>query len=290
MKKILLIILFWQNFYSQVVNIPDVNFRNTLINVNCAYLNNDNSILTDVDQNNDNQIDINEALSVSYLYIYGQNISNLEGLQSFENLIGLDFSYNPIEEVNLFGLHSLYSIKCNNTNLYHINACDTSLYSLVCFNSPNLISINVKNNIITSSYFRLAQNAFIPPPLPNFFVFNCPNLSGICYDEGEYSALEYNFNNDIYNYNLSTTCDCTPQVNLLEDVFVYPNPVENNLYIAYNKSTIPFEINFYNNLGIKCNIELKNFSEFDCSKFSSGNYYIEIKTNKGNIIKKFLKK
>ena len=58
---------------AQIVNIPDPNFKNALIDEG-------------VDTNNDGEIQVSEAEAVLNLNVNDRNISSLEGIQSFINL------------------------------------------------------------------------------------------------------------------------------------------------------------------------------------------------------------
>lgn len=70
---------------------------------------------------------------------------------------------------------------------------------------------------------------------------------------------------------------------------IYPNPVDNHLVIKTEE--IVEEINIYNIIGICVYNERSNVSEIiDMSSLNSGTYFVEIKTDKGEVIKRFIKK
>ena len=74
MKNLYFIVLTLMTFcfsQAQIVNIPDANFKNTLVNSNCVDINGDGNGDIDADSNNDGEIQQAEAeavigLNVSY--------------------------------------------------------------------------------------------------------------------------------------------------------------------------------------------------------------------------------
>ena len=70
------------------------------------------------------------------------------------------------------------------------------------------------------------------------------------------------------------------------DVVIYPNPVYDILYVDTNDANI--SINVINLQGQ--NIISTNKNEIDVSKLTNGIYFINIKTDKGLVVKKFMKR
>lgn len=197
-----LLLFFGLGVTAQIVNIPDANFKNALVNTNCANIGS-GSGLTDADSNDDGEIQESEALVVSSLGLYNQNISDLTGIESFSNLEGLNCSNNSLTSLNLNNFLSLKYLSCSNNNMTALSLsncfnlsrfdCDNNLmtsidlsstrvYKMYIRNNPNLTYINIKNGFITDGYysFRFA----IPPPPPSDISGN-NNLSNICCDDNE---------------------------------------------------------------------------------------------------------
>ena len=89
MKKYYLLILLFSfigNANSQIVEIPDANFKNALINTVCADFNQDWVYDGDVDTNDDGEIQLSEALAVKILNVNNKEIAIIEGIQYFTNL------------------------------------------------------------------------------------------------------------------------------------------------------------------------------------------------------------
>ena len=71
--------------FGQIVNIPDANFKNALVNSASA-----SEIpfgtTHEVDTNNNGEIEVSEASAVVYLDVNGKSITSLEGIAAFSNL------------------------------------------------------------------------------------------------------------------------------------------------------------------------------------------------------------
>ena len=91
MKKLYFLLLFFTSIiHAQIVNIPDVNFKARLLDkTNSAVAIDLLGKDTKVDANNDGEIQISEAQNLLSLNLSYANISSLEGISSFTNLIEL---------------------------------------------------------------------------------------------------------------------------------------------------------------------------------------------------------
>ncbi len=155
---------------AQIVSIPDVNFKNALLNYSPA-----------IDINLDGEIQVSEAILVTRLEVSLKNIGNLTGILSFTNLNTLTCRYNQLTTLDLTGLSNLDTLRCSNNLLSTINLSGlTGLISIDCENN-NLTSLNVSgfnnlkqlfcsNNYLTSLnvngcsslfYLRCSGNRFV---------------------------------------------------------------------------------------------------------------------------------
>ncbi len=106
---------------AQIVNIPDANFKNALINSRCVDTNFDHVGDTDADTNDDGQIQVSEAAAVSWLIVDHRNISDLTGIQAFSNLNYLKCNDNILTNLNLQGLINLNYVRCYSNQLTSLN-------------------------------------------------------------------------------------------------------------------------------------------------------------------------
>ncbi|MGH1388254.1 DUF7619 domain-containing protein [Kordia sp.] len=156
MKKIyflsLLFILIGQTLTAQTVNIPDANFKSRLLTGNIVDTNGDGILDSDIDYNNDNEIQVSEAETVTNLIVSEFFINNLIGIEAFVNVEILDCSGN-----NLNGVLDLSSL----SNLKKLYCDDNEITSLNVSGSLDLDELNCKENQITSLDVTANQNLLI---------------------------------------------------------------------------------------------------------------------------------
>ena len=134
MKKLYILIILISCFktQSQVVLIPDVNFKLMLLNNNSVNL------------NSDNEIQVSEAVLVTDLDVYAGNIDSLSGLEYFTALQIFNCSYNNLTSINeISGLTNLTVLDCNSNNITVLDPVYnlTNLTWLDCsFNQFNILN------------------------------------------------------------------------------------------------------------------------------------------------------
>ena len=181
--------VFVQAANSQVINIPDANFKAKLLAADeSVYITQDATYTNfKVDANNNGEIEVSEALQVYSLYISDAGISDLTGLEYFLNIEYFDCSHNNITTFD-GGQITFYQVECDNNQLTSIDlaASFESLFVLDCSNN-NLTTLEVlrpngnhgylfaNNNQltdinITGDYFyvQLENNAFTSLDLGSF--------------------------------------------------------------------------------------------------------------------------
>lgn len=197
MKNIILLVALISSGIAnaEIVNIPDAQFKVALLRANS-----DNSwssnIAKDIDGNwvtidvnNDNEIQVSEAEIIYSLYLAGDSIQVLTGIEDFINLEFLDCKYNPLTTLDLSNNIKLEFLDCrynpltnldlsNNVNLIWVEcsvnnianldlSSNINLENLRCAYMPNLEYLNLKN-VNKSTGFLLSGN---------------PNLNTICIDD-----------------------------------------------------------------------------------------------------------
>jgi len=89
----------------------------------------------------------------------------------------------------------------------------------------------------------------------------------------------------VYSFNPGTLS--SEEYNTIE-FKMYPNPVDSELNILL--STQAYNVTFFNSLGQHLSLVENTKGVFDVSSLNSGIYFVEIKTNTGNIVKRLIKK
>jgi len=170
-----------------IIAIPDANLKSILLSANSS-----NSIASDhpinnygtvIDQNNDGEIQRSEACKIYRLnldtYSTTDNIADITGIASFDNLVSLNVSDNQFTTfdqysfISLYNLQTLNMINCNVSALYVNN-----LYNLrvLEFQSNNITSIEV-SNLNNLKQFSPAAN-----PLTTLNINNLVKLDSLkCY-------------------------------------------------------------------------------------------------------------
>ncbi|SRX72318.1 T9SS type A sorting domain-containing protein [Aequorivita antarctica] len=156
MKTLLYLLLFniSANSFAQIVNVPDTNFKNALIEEG-------------VDANNDGEIQVSEAEAVLNLSVNYKNISSLEGIQSFVNLEELYCSGNQLTMLDMSQNLNLQKLTCifnqlnslnvtQNINLKYLWCEENLLSNLDISQNINLETLWCANNQLTT--LEVSQN------------------------------------------------------------------------------------------------------------------------------------
>ncbi|CAM1333570.1 T9SS type A sorting domain-containing protein [Tenacibaculum aestuariivivum] len=167
---------------SQIVNIPDVNFKNAL-------LTGPNS---GIDTNNDGQIQVSEAIAyTSPIDVTSKNISNLTGIETFSNIPILACGGNNLTTLNLTQNINLERLFCMNNQLKKLVLSNNSKLTLLYAYNNNLNTLNIANgNNNNMSTFYVANNpdlkcikidnGFTPPSswvkdaVASYSIYPCP--------------------------------------------------------------------------------------------------------------------
>lgn len=151
---LIILLLFSPMLHSQVVNIPDINFKNALLNHDPI-----------LDLNGDGEIQVNEAESFTgFLNLYSKNIDDLTGIEAFINISQLDCSSNDLTNLSLRFNTNLVHLDCEwnsindldisfNTVLETLNCSHNQLTELNVSNNIELTEIRSRNNLLTNEWF-----------------------------------------------------------------------------------------------------------------------------------------
>ncbi len=143
MKNIYLIIFGFfitSSVYSQIINIPDANFKAKLLEsdsgVPIAY---GVGGSFKIDANNNGEIEVSEVLPVRSLNIRDSNISDLTGIEYFINMTELRCETNSLTELDVTMLHLLRTLGVYDNELIDLNIAGLSDLQNI-YASRNLLS------------------------------------------------------------------------------------------------------------------------------------------------------
>ena len=116
-----------------IVNIPDANFKNVLLNHTPT-----------IDTNGDNEIQITEAEAFTgRITANGSSISDLTGIEAFINLSELNIANNNLTVLDISNNKKLTSVSCNRNSITSLKALSNSLLSFLNCSENNLSSIDI---------------------------------------------------------------------------------------------------------------------------------------------------
>ena len=122
--------LFGQNVY-----IPDVNFKNYLVNI------------TGINTNGDSEIQVSEASSYSGGIDCGyENISDLTGIEAFTALTVLHCGYNQLTSLDVSNNIALTGLTCQHNQLTSLDVSSNTALTGLGFQQNYLTSLDVSNN------------------------------------------------------------------------------------------------------------------------------------------------
>jgi hypothetical protein len=149
MKKLVLFIVgvTFQLSSAQIINFPDLNFKNALLELPINYDSN-GTIFPMIDSNNDDQITQAEAQLVQKLSLSYAELNNLSGLQFFTNLKSFESLFFNGSSFNFPSLINLENLTLSNavtgqSNLVNLNlSSNINLKTVSCFTSATTINVN----------------------------------------------------------------------------------------------------------------------------------------------------
>ncbi|WP_353151787.1 T9SS type A sorting domain-containing protein [Flavobacterium sp.] len=149
MKKLVLFIIgvTFQISSAQIINFPDLNFKNALLDLPINYDSN-GTIFPMIDLNNDDEITQAEAQLVQKLNLSYAELNDLTGLQFFINLRSFDSLFFNGSSFNFPGLINLENLTLSNavtgqSNLVTINlSSNINLKTVSCYTNANTINLS----------------------------------------------------------------------------------------------------------------------------------------------------
>jgi Leucine-rich repeat (LRR) protein len=300
MKKnyIYIVVFFAINItYSQIVDIPDPNFKNALVNTPCVIFGppgDCGDVNVSVDINGDGEVQVIEAEAVDLLCIGFQDIESLEGIEAFvnlerlyvynNNLTSIDVSNNQLLRILDCSSNNLSSIN-SNANLESLNVSYNDLLELYISGNTNLMYLGCKNNQLTS--IDISNNANLTSlnigynELTEIDLSQHPNFKGLTIEYNNLTNIDVSQNPmlsylDIKNNELNQIdISQNPLLeflfvnnNNLNDIDVSQNPLLERLYLGGNNissfdvsnNVLLETLSFSNSTLITGNIDLSNHS------------------------------
>src|SRR5690606_4375993 len=150
MKRILyILLLFYGISNAQIVNIPDVNFKNKLLAASSSnpIAKDQNGNYITIDVNGDGEIQVSETANVYQLEVGDSNIQDLTGIEAFINLTVLNCFFNNLTELDISNNINLTDLLCQNNNLTQLDLSSNTNLTLLSCEYNSLVELDVSNNI-----------------------------------------------------------------------------------------------------------------------------------------------
>jgi len=260
---LMLLVSYSLGLNAQNVDIPDVNFKNALLNHSPV-----------IDTNNDGEIQVTEATAFTgTINVNNKSISALKGIEDFVNITGLNCNNNNITALDLTNNKNLIDLACGNNQLTNLDISqNTSLVSFRCF-SNQLTSLDISNNVVMEYFICYENQLTILDVSNNIFLKNLDcainnlttldlstnNLTNILCDYNQLTTLDVSNNTAltmlICTDNQLTSLDVSSNVSLT-GLFCYNNQL-NTLNVKNGNNYDLMTLYAYNNPELIC-IEVDN--------------------------------
>ena len=210
---------------AQIVNIPDANLKNALVNIGCFNTSGNVSIngnginfynanfYVDVDANDDGEIQVAEALSVTNLNLINYSIVDLTGIEAFENLEFIDISGNLISDLTPLYNLSIKGLNCRSNSFGStINLSQNQELEGFYYRQSGMTTIDISQNL-QLKYLNIDKN-----PIGIVDLSQNINLIGLSCSDNNLTSLDVSQNillEDLYCFfNFLTEIDVTNNLNL----------------------------------------------------------------------------
>ncbi len=132
--------------WSQIVTIPDVQFKNALLFKDVVDIDEDGIPDRSADFNSDGEIQTSEALQIERLYVRAEAIESLEGIEAFTNLIILSCNQNSLTALDFSQNLQLRELNCFFNNLTSLNVSQNSALEIINCEFNDLVDLDLSGN------------------------------------------------------------------------------------------------------------------------------------------------
>ena len=226
----------------------------------------------DCSRNFISNLDLNGLPNLRNLYCYHNQLTELDASMATD-LIELYCDHNQMNFLDLSNLTSLQKLHCEFNQLPVLNANHLSHIESMYCDHNEIVSLYIKNGVDEQT----------------LVISNNP-IAYICADASQFSSLQpYLDSHPDCAVDSSCSLNVSDFTDTVDGLTVSPNPAHGILNLSTKNRIDTIEI--YNLLGqLVWNMKnAQNSNAVDISGLNTGNYFIRITTDKGNIIQKFIK-
>ena len=166
--------------HSQIVNIPDTNFKNYLLGE------------ATININADTEIQVTEAEAFTgYLACNNLGIGDLTGLEAFINITELYVSDNNITSLDVSANTALHTLFCERNNIPSLDVTSNTALVSIQFSDNLLTTLDVSNNTLLQTLNCNRNN------LTALAVSNNTNLGSLLVRENQLTTLDVSNNTSL---------------------------------------------------------------------------------------------
>lgn len=234
---------------SEIVNIPDENFKRALLNQ------------PSININGDEEISYEEARATLKINVYGKEISSLKGIEAFINLRELYCSRNNLTKLDLSKNINLEELYCSNNQLEILEIeKNTELKNLICY-SNQLKRLDVSENS------KLQELDVSHNKLSSINIKESLSLKKLNVSYNALTRLDIKNNHQLEE--LSVANNLLPSLNIVQNSNLLKLDASDNYFTGIDLSgnllleDLKIDNNDLNNINVSLNKKLK---KLDCSK------------------------
>jgi Leucine-rich repeat (LRR) protein len=235
----------------EIVNIPDINFKNALLNHSKT-----------IDTNNDGEIQKSEAETYKgEINVQRKYIKDLTGIEAFINITALNCSKNELNELDVTKNIHLTELNCYSTQITELDVSKNVDLTILKCNYNQIRELDLSKNI-KLEYVNSTQNV-----LTSLNTSKCLKLKELYLDFNKLTAIDITNSTSLISlgcgYNEISSLDVTKNVNLTK-LYSSSNKLS-NLDLTKNTKleVVSFGDNNLSSIDLSNNTKLK---EISCSK------------------------
>ena len=247
-------------------------------------------------------INLSENLGLVRLdLLFIDNLTELD-LSNSASIVDIGISNVPLQSIDLSNNIELESVILNNVPLSTIDLNQINLLDqFAMFNCSNISELDLSLNETLRSFTIRENDNLESINLKNannenvtiLWIENNPNLACLQVDDPAAVIAGTTPPYDSWiiedNPTISTDCFLGSEDFEANGIFIYPNPVQEQLYIQNQGVLLIVSLQLYDALGRMVQSKKHNLEQIDMAHLNKGMYFLVIATDKGSLTQKIIK-
>lgn len=199
MKGLLIILALFsaQGMTGQIIDFPDANLKNALVNLTVVDTDGNGTPDADADLNDDGEIEEAEAELVIHLHLGIYGISEMTGLEYFINLESLRLHSNQLTELNTSTFPELRFLEAYANDIQTADFSNNLELEFLSIFANDLSTFDMTSNT-NLTYLNIADN-----PITDIDVTMCSELVELYASDGQLLEIDLSSNSDLMELDVS---------------------------------------------------------------------------------------